>query len=313
MEAEICICDVCGLVQTLPRLDDQGWPPSLSYQADFGGIRIGKGFRAGLETFQDFNPTSILDVGANRGAFYDAAQDRWPQADIVALEPDRDICRPNWLNRRIEELAFAPNSFDFIYCVHTLEHLPDPARELARMASWLKPTIGVLYLEVPHMYGVCKPRIEEFFIDRHLHHFSFNTLSKLVKISGLRIVRCTELTNEVIGFMCAKSTAIAIPWDNEAALAQQWFRTQYQFDFLWLKEQVNKFNKLLPPVAALGAGRIFHAFLDYGFTNFVGVYDDALAGFSVAGTVVQPHSEIPADATKIAFSRHIQEGVSFDA
>lgn len=311
MEAKVYICDVCGLVQTLPRLDDQSWDPSLSHLADFGGVRTGKGFRASLEMFQGFTPTSIFDVGANRGAFYDAAQAQWAKAKIIAVEPDKNICRKNWLNRRIEEVSFEYDSFDLIYCCHTLEHLPDPKRELARLASWLIPTTGWLYLEVPYLYGSYKRRVEEFFIDRHLTHFSENSLSKLVKAAGLRILKRFK-SEEALGFVCAKSIPVASPWDNEAALARGWIENYYRLDFDWLEQKVKELNAG-PPLAALGAGRILDAFLAYGLDNLIGVYDDALVGYFVGDWVVQANNKVPFNAPKVAFSRHIEEGMRFDA
>lgn len=309
MQAEVNVCTTCGLLQTLPRLDDQNWGPSLSHLADFGGVRMGKGFRLGaVETFQ---PGAILDVGANRGTFYDVATGLWPSAAITAVEPDQNICRKDWINRRIEEVSFAPDSFDFIYCVHTLEHLPDPVRELARLNAWLKPG-GYLYLEVPNAMGwVDYPLlVEEFFIDRHLYHFTISTLTKCVKLAGLRVLKFIEISSENITAICSKSFPITPIWDGVAPLTAKKMK-QYKVQ----PAPADRINVMKGPLAALGCGRIFRAFLAAGLDldNFAGLYDDALAGQMVAGREILPECEIPAGVTQIAFSRHIKKGVRFDA
>lgn len=308
MEAQVHICTTCGLLQTIPRLDDQNWPASISHLADFGGLRIGKGFRVGeVETFQ---PGTILDVGANRGAFYDKAKALWPEAELTAVEPDSLICRPEWINRRIEEVSFAPESFDLIYCVHTLEHLPDPHQELSRMNTWLRPG-GTLYLEVPN--SMCWQRtntfIEEYFIDRHLYHFTFSTLRKMAELAGLRVLRM-DIDFENITFRCSKSFPLQPKWDAEGAVMRQMMR-----DYRVKPAPVGRINAIPGLKVALGCGRIFSAFVANGLDlgNFVGFYDDTLAGMRVGEIEITASKPIPENVTPIAFSRHIKQGVRFDA
>src|SRR5689334_7150962 len=71
---KVYLCEHCGLVQSLPRIDRAPRAPAaVSSGADWGNIRYGKGFRtqAALATLRrhlDLSADlSILDVGSNRG------------------------------------------------------------------------------------------------------------------------------------------------------------------------------------------------------------------------------------------------------
>jgi len=43
---------------------------------------------------EDYNAWSVLDIGANIGAFAVAAQERWPTADVICYEPmPMNVCQ----------------------------------------------------------------------------------------------------------------------------------------------------------------------------------------------------------------------------
>ena len=70
------LCDHCGLLQSLPRIDRaERAPASVSSGADWGNVRYGKGFRTqialdALARHADLNDEiALLDVGSNRGSF----------------------------------------------------------------------------------------------------------------------------------------------------------------------------------------------------------------------------------------------------
>lgn len=48
----------------------------------------------------------------------------------------------------IQQLGFADNAFDLIFCLHVMEHVPDDWKGLAELARVLKPR-GVAYIMVP--------------------------------------------------------------------------------------------------------------------------------------------------------------------
>src|SRR5690348_2908526 len=95
---KVYLCNHCGLVQSLPRIDRAARAPAaVSSGADWGNVRYGKGFRteiavAALTRHADVNTElEILDVGSNRGSFVRAALEAAPSASITAIEPDERV------------------------------------------------------------------------------------------------------------------------------------------------------------------------------------------------------------------------------
>lgn len=198
----IHICNHCGLVQSLPRIDRTTREvANVSSGADWGNVRYGKGFRTAAHSalfgsLGLLGHPRILDVGANRGSFIDAALAAWPNTRITAIEPDGRVTAPyegranvTLLRRRIEEAPFEPGTFDLIYSSHTLEHLKSPRATLLEHAKALAPG-GRLLLEVPDISIIGSHDIvEEWFIDKHLTHFSGGTLCTALAAADLEIVR----------------------------------------------------------------------------------------------------------------------------
>jgi 2-polyprenyl-3-methyl-5-hydroxy-6-metoxy-1,4-benzoquinol methylase len=198
----IHLCKSCGLVQSLPRIDRASRAPmAVSGGADWGNVRYGKGFRTkaaltALRQFVDFAcELSILDVGSNRGSFASALLDKAPLASIVAVEPDERVAqscaglaRTTLINARIEDAALESGRFDIVHSCHTIEHLANPARTLADHWRTLKPG-GLLILDAPNSAILdADDIVEEWFIDKHLYHFSARTLMRMVAAAGFDII-----------------------------------------------------------------------------------------------------------------------------
>jgi SAM-dependent methyltransferase len=203
----VYLCRHCGLVQSLPRIARaERASPAVSSGADWGNIRYGKGFRtaqalAALKRHADLSAhLSVLDVGSNRGSFVRAFLDAAPNADIVAIEPDERIAascagldRCETVLARIEDAALETGRFDIIHSCHTIEHLGEPARALADHWRTLKPG-GLLLIDAPNvaLIGV-DDIVEEWFIDKHLYHFSARTLMRMVVAAGFEIVSAPDI------------------------------------------------------------------------------------------------------------------------
>jgi 2-polyprenyl-3-methyl-5-hydroxy-6-metoxy-1,4-benzoquinol methylase len=200
------LCKHCGLVQSLPRIDRAVRAPmAVSGGADWGNVRYGKGFRTkaaltALRQYADLtSELSILDVGSNRGSFASALLDKAPLATIVAVEPDErvagscaNLARTTLVNARIEDTALESGRFDIVHSCHTIEHLAEPARTLADHWRVLKPG-GLLILDAPNIAILdVDDIVEEWFIDKHLTHFSARTLMRMVVAAGFDIVAPPE-------------------------------------------------------------------------------------------------------------------------
>lgn len=189
------VCSGCGLVQSLPRRASVATKPaSVSGGADWGNVRYGKGFRLAdtMDAIGACHPANILDIGSNRGAFVQAARERWPDVAITAVEPDarvvdayRDLPGVTLHVGPIEDVALPPAGFDLIHCSHTLEHLADPIAVLGQIAAALAPG-GIAYLEVPDLATIGRDDlVEEWFIDKHLYHFDAASFSSALARAGL--------------------------------------------------------------------------------------------------------------------------------
>ncbi len=197
------LCPSCGLVQSLPRKDRaprQG--AAVSSGADWGNVRYGKGFRTKalldlVAAHCDLSQLgAVLDVGSNRGSFARALADAAPKARITAVEPDervaascRDVPRTTLLQSRIEDLQLESDHFELIFSCHTAEHLADPLAVLRDHYRCLRDG-GILVLEVPNMAFLGREDVvEEWFIDKHLYHFSAMTLCRMVEQAGFTLIQ----------------------------------------------------------------------------------------------------------------------------
>ncbi len=200
---KVYLCRHCGLVQSLPRIARATRAPAaVSSGADWGNVRYGKGFRTkaaldALSRHADLSgPVSLLDVGSNRGSFARAFLAAAPQAGIVAVEPDERFAascaqleRTELIHARIEDVALETDRFDIVHSCHTIEHLADPMRALADHWRCLKPD-GLLVLDAPNLVLIGGDDIlEEWFIDKHLYHFTARTLGRMLEASGFTIVQ----------------------------------------------------------------------------------------------------------------------------
>ncbi len=218
---KVYLCRHCGLVQSAPRIDrtEKRHAAAVSGGADWGNVRYGKGFRtqAAMEALArhgNFDSVaSLLDVGSNRGRFAAAFLDAAPQAQVTAVEPDEryaDSCaglpRTHLMQSRIEDAALPDASFDIVHSCHTIEHLAHPFASLKDHARVLKPG-GLLILDAPNIALIGGDDIlEEWFIDKHLYHFSEPVLRRMIEAVGFCIVEHPDSKDRINLLFVAKKS-----------------------------------------------------------------------------------------------------------
>jgi len=282
----VYLCSVCGLLQSLPRIDRaERAPAAVSSGADWGNVRYGKGFRTqiavdALRRHRDFTSEfDLLDVGSNRGSFARSFLTAAPNAHLTALEPDERVAascagltRTQLIVERIENVALEARRFDAIHSCHTIEHLIHPARTLADHHRTLKDG-GILVLDAPNTALLASDDIvEEWFIDKHLYHFSERTLTRMLEASGFTILEKPDQKDRSNLLYVAKQNGKApsnsgIDLD-EVEYARDLIATYVANrarNLLALTAVATELLSLAPRrVAMWGAGRLFDSLVHYG-------------------------------------------------
>lgn len=282
----IYLCRHCGLVQSLPRIDRAPRrSANISGGVDWGNIRYGKGFRtdACLQIIRQRTDLTrrieLLDVGSNRGSFARAFLAAAPKAHLVAVEPDERVAascvgfeRCDSVEARIEVTNFPEERFDIVHSCHTIEHLASPAAVLADHWRVLKPG-GLLVVDAPNIALIDGEDIlEEWFIDKHLHHYSAVTLARLLDASGFEIIDGPDSNDRQNLLFAACKRPIAArpvardPHEVERARARVIaYKDERERNLSALAAISKELQQLAPRRVALwGAGRLFDALVRHG-------------------------------------------------
>jgi len=276
----VYLCGNCGLVQSLPRIDrtQTRHAMAVSSGADWGNVRYGKGFRTqqaldALAPFISFEaPMAVLDVGSNRGRFAKAFLNKASNARMVAVEPDEryadssaDLPRTFLIQSRIEDTHLDDGVFDIVHSCHTIEHLAHPFAALKDHARVLKDG-GLLVIDAPNIALIGGDDIvEEWFIDKHLYHFSHATLSRMIEAAGFTIVAHPDPDDAINLLYVARKTGKAktvfaadqAQTIHASALLESYQRTRAA-NLSALKLAAAEINALAGKRVALwGAGRLF--------------------------------------------------------
>ena len=132
---------------------------------------------------------AVLDIGAR-----DRGLCRVLPADVryQGIEIDPAFARPDVLIHDISQgIPFPSSSYDFVFCLEVLEHVPNPFGTLSEMHRVLKPG-GVLIVSVPNPYHFKEIIWHLFRIpDRqgHLYAWTRQTMTRLGELSGFQLER----------------------------------------------------------------------------------------------------------------------------
>jgi SAM-dependent methyltransferase len=277
---KVYLCRHCGLMQSLPRIARTGQRDAMAVSsgADWGNVRYGKGFRTvqamdAIKPFADFQaPLKLLDVGSNRGRFVTAFLDAAPSATVTAVEPDEryadlsaGLPRTKMIQKRIENTGLEDASFDIVHSCHTIEHLAEPFAALKDHARVLKDG-GLLVIDAPNIALIGGNDIlEEWFIDKHLFHFSHRTLSRMIEAAGFTIIAHPDAGDAInLLYVARKTGAAKTEFAADAAevahsdmLLQRYAATRTE-NLAAMREAAAEINGFAGKRVALwGAGRLF--------------------------------------------------------
>ncbi len=280
------LCKHCGLLQSLPRADRAPRrAAAVSSGADWGNVRYGKGFRtreamAALERHANLaRDFTLLDVGSNRGSFAKALLEAAPNAFITAVEPDERVAassaglpRTELVQARIEDVPLESGRFDVVHSCHTIEHLAYPMAVLEDHWRVLKPQ-GLLVIDAPNTALLnADDIVEEWFIDKHLYHFSKGTLIRMIEKAGFEIVEWPDdrdAANLLIVARRIETKPAGLAADpREVAQAERLiaaYRSIRAQNMTALTAVAAEIGTMLPRrVAMWGAGRLFDSLVVHG-------------------------------------------------
>ncbi len=238
----VVICKNCGLVQTNPRMNEASYREfyNLEYRKLYDGVggpseadyrfQYNRGRRIFTRLVklgalpQDLHGVHVFEVGCSTGGVLGYFRDR----GCVVRGVDVDSEYAEFGRRRhglpIEIGTAAEVSFkrkpDLIIYSHVLEHLLDPAQELALIRQMLA-TDGALYLEVPgikHLRDDYQMDFLRLLQNAHTYHFSLTSLAALARGGGFELLKGNEFVQAVFRKSRDGAKPVPIHSDYEAAL-----------------------------------------------------------------------------------------------
>jgi SAM-dependent methyltransferase len=136
----------------------------------------------------------LLEIGSAMGHFLAVARDAG--FEVMGVEPSDDAARRARERYGVpvvtgfaEDVVLDPASVDSICAWHVIEHIPNPAVALRRLAQALRPG-GLLALEVPNVQsrqarrlGARWPHLD---LAHHVAHYGPQPMCRLLERSGLQ-------------------------------------------------------------------------------------------------------------------------------
>lgn len=212
-EFKVVKCKCCGLMRTNPRPT----PESIGgfYPDNYGpylGTQVHpakekrnshvKNLLKSLASLLNFNtqclpplaPTRMLEVGCASGAFLHTMACRgWQVQGIEFSKKAAEAASQLGYQVHAGSLETAPTPeepFDLIVGWMVLEHLHDPILGLKKLREWAKPN-SWLVLSVPNAgsleFRFFKEKWYALQLPTHLHHFTPETLEKVLDASGWKL------------------------------------------------------------------------------------------------------------------------------
>jgi SAM-dependent methyltransferase len=190
----VAVCGSCGAGWTRPAASAEElasfYPPaSYGYVLEKGLLGVAQQAvqriffhyvlsRPPLRTLAELQPGALLDVGCGRGDLGAVLVRRGWQ--VSGVDPSAEACAfarargVEATSGTLESIPYAQESFDVVVMRHSLEHVPDPRAELARIHRLLRPG-GLLIISVPNFASWERKRFGSawFHLDlpRHRTHF----------------------------------------------------------------------------------------------------------------------------------------------
>ena len=305
IDLEIYICKNCGLVQSTydirayetSNLPTTGEFKNLICDAAYSEVRVGKQqmVKYVKQAFDNLNiefkeSPKILDMKSARGDFALFALDYFNIKSIDCIEEDDYITTTYNNNPRInihqkKYYTLQDKDYDLIYSCHTLEHYQNPSKYL----TWIRDHLtdnGMFYIDVPNIENIDHNyNIDEFFYDKHLFYYDFETLKNYILNLGFELIYY-NVTPQNIGILFKKLNVRGSYIKNQYSNNKQLIGS-YKNNIKQNRDKISKVGKKLNKIfkpneinVIFGCGRPLDAFITYGkldLSNFEFLIDDFLS------------------------------------
>jgi len=202
---DVAVCSRCGTGWTLPEVTAEKL--GAYYPASYGFLRAGATQRRTrrilvdralgrppLSALAQRPPGELLDVGCGRGDQGAAFIRRgWRVSGVEPSSEARDVARAQGVdahNGTLETASFEEGSFDAVVMRHSLEHVPDPLGDLARVFRLLRKR-GLIVVSAPnfdcwerHRFGSAWFHLD---LPRHRTHFTPGSLRLALTRTGFEV------------------------------------------------------------------------------------------------------------------------------
>lgn len=163
-------------------------------------ITMKKHFKQIAEIIKKFNPSKILEIGSNDGAFLF----NFSPKKAIAVEPCGNFSNllkkagyisytRFWDLNLVNEILSKYGKMDIIYAANCMCHIPEIEESLLAVKNLLNDN-GILIFEDPSLEEMIKRGSYDQIYDEHAHIFSILSLNKLLNNNNLEIRKIEKLS-----------------------------------------------------------------------------------------------------------------------
>jgi SAM-dependent methyltransferase len=207
--ADIVRCDACDIVYLRTRMDADSMYEHYQRYADgdshmrlpqtidevrTSGLRRDYFLTQIMEHGEGIS--AVLDIGSGWGAWLANARNKGFSTTGVEIchkmaDFANSVLGIETHTSQFEGLGFVDHAFDLVTCLHSLEHLPNPATAWPEIARILRPG-GLFCGMVPNFGSFCSTELKEKWpwLDPNMHyvHYAVDTLRALLAKHGFTVL-----------------------------------------------------------------------------------------------------------------------------
>jgi len=200
-------CLNCGVIYQHPRptfskmvefypSDYVAYTPSLHTESNLARFFRQYGLRKRVKLIEQYVQNGrLLDVGSATGDFLSVMSSQ-PDWQLIGVEPihsavaqSRNEVGVDVVEALLNDVPFAPESFDVITMWDVIEHVYDPVKVVKQAAILLRPG-GVLVVNYPNLGSIDRRLFGAawagYDLPRHLYLFPTTLLNKIMKTAGIK-------------------------------------------------------------------------------------------------------------------------------